>query len=98
MKTICLIKDANHQVVIATTNWDIAAKILADAHNKALENGAIPNEDFADSLSGYHCSVWSENGKVLSVYGEEDTVLCNATPLTAEDIKDDMFDVVNFAE
>lgn len=92
--TICLIKDNEFEVVCATANWGVASEILAKAHNEALENGAVLNEEFIDSLSGYHCSIWSANGEVLAIYGEDGSILCEPRILTAEEICDDMFEIM----
>lgn len=95
MTTICMVKDNEHQVVSVATNWRVAADILANAHNEAVTNGAKPNEEFIDSLSGYHCSIWSENGESLAVYGEEGSQLCEDVILSAEEIEEDMFKILN---
>ena len=95
--TICLIKDNEFKVVCATTDWGVASEILANAHNEALVNGATADieDDFSDSLSGYHCSIWSGSGKVLAIYGEDGSILCEERELTAEEIVDDMFSVLS---
>ena len=94
---VYLIKDDEFGVVKASTNMQLTAEILAEAHNKAVANGATPNEEFADSLSGYHCSMWSADGDCIAVYGEEGTVLCEPRELDAEEISEDMFRVYVFA-
>jgi hypothetical protein len=97
-KVICLIRDAEHEVIRATTDVMDTALMLTVIHNEVVANGVKPNEEFPDSLSGWHCSIWSEDGEVLAVYGEEGSLLCEGKEISANEVLKEMYHMIGFTD
>lgn len=95
-KIICLVKDAEDKVVKCNADLEATATALALVHNSVIEDGVKANKEFADSISGWHCSFWSEDGNCLGVYGEEGSLLCEERMISDGEVYMDIVNIFNF--